>query len=145
MYNKQPVNVNNFMNSFKSWLTEQENTSPSQLYHVTMIRKLPMIKSRGILPDQRSAFTAGAYPAYSKGKVFLTDANGINYWKHKVEYAEFDQFDDTMGVAVITVNVAGLNLQRDEIGSTDSRSNSYFVTEAIPASRIVNIEEFPEE
>lgn len=114
------------------------------LYHVTMIRKLPRLRTAGIMPNQASAFTAGSYPQYSKGKVFLTDEKGLSFWKEKVEYAEFDQFDDPMGVAVLTINIAGLNLQKDEVGSKDSRSESYFVTEAIPASRIVQVQEFPE-
>jgi len=131
------------MTDFRKWMVEQE--TQQVLYHVTMIRKLPRIRTAGLTPNQPSAFTAGFYPKYSRGKVFLTDAKGVGFWKHKIEYAEFDQFDDPMGVAVLTVNVAGLDPQKDEEGSRDSGSEAFFVKQAIPASRIVHVEEFPEE
>lgn len=133
------------MTNFKQWLAEVETGAPQTLYHVTMIRKLGAIRSHGLIPNQRSAFTAGVYPEYSKNKVFLTDERGLNFWKEKVEHAEFDQFDDPKGIAVLTVNVAGLNLQVDELGSKDSRGQSFFVAEPIPASRITSVQEFPTE
>lgn len=132
------------MDDFMHWIGEQQNI-PDILYHVTMIRNLPKIKKFGLRPNQPAAFKAGAYPAYSKGKVFLTDFNGVSYWKHKIEYVEFDAFDDHLGVAVITVKVGGLNLVKDELGSTDSRRDAYYTTSPIAPERITNIQEFPAE
>lgn len=131
------------MKSFLDYLAEQD--ASGYLYHVTMIRKLPSIKKNGIMVNQKSAFEAGSYPAYSKNKIFLTDSKGLDFWKDRIENVEFDQFDDPKGVAVLTINILGLDIQNDEIGSKDSWSNAFYTTKNIPPNRIVNIQEFPEE
>jgi hypothetical protein len=132
------------MNSFGVWL-EGVGGGVGQLYHVTMIRKLPSIRRIGLYPNFESVYSHGGYAAHSKGKVFLTNLEGVDYWKNRMSDMEFHSYDDPMGVAVLTIDVSGLDVERDELGSEDSGHGAYYVKGKIGRGRIKKVEMFPED
>lgn len=132
------------MYTFNKWLSE-EFQIPSTLYHVTMIRNLPKIKKQGLKTNQKKTFKHGPYEQYSKNKIFLTGIKDVDTWKHKIAYQEFDQFDETQGVAVLTIDTTNLAVSKDQVAQNEGFLEAYYINENIPLVNIKNIELFTDE
>jgi len=99
------------------------------LYHVTSEPAAEGILAKGLTPNGGPAIAGrgGAYDAHSKGKAFLTDANGVNFWHGKTEDHLFDLFDDPPDVSILRIpkSKAG-DLPVDELGTADARATAYY-------------------
>lgn len=112
------------------------------LYHVTINRNLPGIKSKGLIPGARSNFD-GFYKDYSAGKIFLCERGAVQYWIDKLEENQNVQgvrISKPVVVRIPKVNVRGL--ENDAAGTRDSRHPCYYLTTAIPANQIEVIRNF---
>jgi hypothetical protein len=114
--------------SFKSDSTSE--TDDDYLYHVTSTEHVATIKKHGLHPGKSPTFTN--YAGHSKGKIFLTDRKGVPYWKDRVQQHLFHNSDNPHDVAVFRVHKSRVkDLQKDELGSEDSRTNSYYTHKPI--------------
>lgn len=112
--------------SFKDWHEQDDD----YLYHVTSTEHVSSIKKHGLHPGKSPTFTN--YAGHSQGKVFLTDRRGVSYWKEKVRQHLFHNSDNPHDVAVIRVHKSRVKeLKKDELGSSDSRTNSYYTEKPI--------------
>jgi hypothetical protein len=97
------------------------------LYHVTTKSNASQIQVQGLIPDSGTTFEADIYKAHSRGRVFVTELDGVEFWKEKVENSLFDQFDDPDEIAVVRIPKDKIgNLQKDEIGTKDARADAFF-------------------
>jgi hypothetical protein len=104
-------------------------------YHVAPKKNLKSIRSKGLQPGATATFSN--YTNHSEGRVFLCDKSGINFWKQKVEEHLFHNTGRTLGVVVLRIpKTAVPEVLPDEVGTTDSRANSYYTTCKIPAKVI---------
>lgn len=96
-------------------------------YHVTTHSNARAILRDGLVPGNAQMF-GGAYAGHSKGRVFLTDRDGVNFWKKKVEAQLHHKFDNPPAVAVVRIPKSKvLGAVADEIGTKDASANAYFV------------------
>jgi len=113
--------------------------SSNLLYHVTYLPNIDKIRSKGLIPGKGQTF-GKSYQGYSKGKLFLTEWDGLSFWVDKYSdhaehnYGGEDIVVDGVFPIVLRVNVDKADI--DEIGSKDARSNSYYITESVPAKAI---------
>lgn len=107
------------------------------LYHITTIGRLSAIARRG-LGGGASQFQG--YSAYSRGRTFLTDEDGVDFWAERVwinSEANLEPEEQIGGIPVLLmVDVTGLELEYDKAGSRDCRCDSYVTDAKIPPSRI---------
>lgn len=118
---------------------------PDILYHVTWSRSLPAIGKRGLDPSYGgSAIGTGGYSGHSRGRVFLTDHKGVQFWHGRAvdhgEYHSEDPFEDGLVPIVLQVDPVpdDLALEIDPAGSRDApgTSKAYYTTEPIPVDNI---------
>jgi hypothetical protein len=105
------------------------------LYHATSQPAAHKILKHGLQPSGSvpSMFTAGAYPAYSKGKSFLSSRSSAKSWADKVEDHLFHHHDDPPPVAVVRIHKSHVpDIEKDEQGTKDVGA-SFFVKRHIPA------------
>lgn len=103
------------------------------LYHVTSAARVEEILGNGLTPNAPFTIQGGAYQNYSRGKLFLTERSGVDYWKHRIEQHLFHAHDDPPEVAVIRVPRALVGrLQPDELGTRDSDRLAYYTESPIP-------------
>lgn len=106
------------------------------LYHATSEPAAKAIVQHGLKPGgtgARSMFTAGAYPAHSKGRAFLSSRSSAKAWADKVEEHLFHSHDDPPPVAVVRIHKSHVpDIEKDEEGSRDI-GHSFFVKRHIPA------------
>lgn len=111
------------------------------LYHVTYLIRLSSILESGLRPGRSETFGSG-YGFHAKGRVFLTDPDGVSFWASKYEDQAnhlTDNPEEGWVPVVLEVDVDGLKLLVDKIGSKDSWSESYYVEKAIDPDRIVGV------
>ena len=71
-------------------------TSPSAfLFHVTYARHLDGIEEEGLQPGEGQTFTT--YAEYARGKLFLTEWPGMNFWFWRYGDWANDKSDDPLG------------------------------------------------
>lgn len=101
---------------------------PEYLYHVTSAPNAARIALMGF---KRSPpmFAHGAYPAYSRGGVYLTEQAGLRYWCERVENILMHAHDEPPAVAVVRVPAGVLADHRmdDPVGSGDARQPAWRV------------------
>lgn len=105
---------------------------PKYLYHLTFYKNIDSILENGLNHGFSSAVGRGGYAGYSAGKTFLTDLSGVKFWYSKMEENAQDLSDniieDQMIPVVLRIDVEGLEMQTDEIGSKDSSAQSFTTT-----------------
>lgn len=99
------------------------------LYHVTSAPNARKILQNGFKSPDKGTFAGGAYEGYSRGKVFFTDRNGVDFWKEKVENYLFHGSDNPPPVEVLRVRKDAVQdiLKPDSIGTEDAKAPAYFV------------------
>lgn len=103
-------------------------------YHVTTHAAARDIIRNGLIPGAGQMFTAGLYPAHARGRVFLTEVDGVNFWREKVEQQLQHAYDKPPAVAVVRIPKSAVQgAQVDEIGSEDARATAYFVEGTVAA------------
>jgi len=116
---------------FKGEVVTLEGTD-DYYYHVTSYSAAKQIIRTGLIPNVARMFS-GTYRAYSRNKVFLTERDGVNFWKSRVEDQLFDAYDKPPAVAVVRIPKSKVTaeIQPDTLGTTDARANAYFVENAV--------------
>lgn len=115
----EPVDLSKF-----GWREQDDD----YIYHVTSKPSADRI-AKGGFGRGKSMFTAGSYPAYSKGKTFFTDRSGVKYWEDRVEQQLFHSHDDPPDVAVVRIpkSLVADMLQDDKTGTDDANHNAYYI------------------
>ena len=109
------------------------------VYHITYANRLDQIAESGLQPNMPRSIGGMAYDAHSRGGVFVTDGRGVNFWHQKAEEMAENNSDDILGDKMVPVvlRVYGEHeAASDDIGSTDSRSNSAKLSSAVPPENI---------
>lgn len=104
-------------------------------YHVTTKGTSEKILNDGLQPGKRQSMADGFYAEYSKGKVFLTDREGVNFWKGRIrDHLESQERDADLVVMRIPKD-AVQGIEKDDLGSRDAHANAYFSTKAVKPKR----------
>lgn len=104
-------------------------------YHVTLKSRLPAIKKHGLQPWSEATFTN--YQHNSRGRIFLTEKDGVGFWMQRVEEHEFHNTDNPQGVIVLRIKKDNIpNALNDSLGTKDSRVPAYYTVEPIPPQHI---------
>ena len=115
--------------NWKIWTgtVEQGSEPDDYYYHVTSYPVARRIIREGLDPMASGMFTAGMYPAYSKGKAFVTERNGVEFWKERVAAQLADASDRPAAVAVVRIPKSKApTLLPDVSGTTDARVDAYY-------------------
>jgi hypothetical protein len=112
---------------------------PEPLYHVTYYAFLAGIAEEGLQAsgEQGLGQRAGSvYEQHSRGKLFLTEADGVSFWFSRLqEHAEAGSdhpYEDGFTVVVLRVIVDDEDvLEPDELGSGDARAPAYYVVDGL--------------
>jgi 5-methylcytosine-specific restriction endonuclease McrA len=123
-------------NSADNTIKEQEvGTETSEpLYHVTYFNRLENISHKGLVPGSGRSIGGAAYDVHAAQGIFLTEGDGISFWYGKAEdFAEHNSdniLEDGLVPVVLKIDYEGLksDLQSDEPGTDDSRSEAYIHT-----------------
>jgi len=103
-------------------------------YHILPKSRLKHVLKNGLLPNQQSTFTN--YKQNSKGRIFLCEKEGLNFWKERIEQHLFHNGQDEQ-LAVIRIRKdLVLNIFSDEVGSRDSITPSYYTNDVISPKNI---------
>jgi len=124
---------------------EQETVPAGEyLYHATHLGKAEAIAEHGLVPSGGSQFSGG-YSAHSRGRVFLTDFDGLRYWmnkmKHIAEYnSDFHDEDDVVEWTPVALRILiddDFTYFVDELGNKDNiGGEAFYVKTAIPVDYI---------
>jgi len=124
---------------------EQEAVPAGEyLYHATHLGKAEDIAEHGLVPSGGSQFSGG-YSAHSRGRVFLTDFDGLSYWMNKMEHiaennSDFHDEDDVSEWTPVALRVLlddDFTYFVDELGNRDNLlGEAYYVKTPIPPDYI---------
>jgi hypothetical protein len=108
-------------------------------YHITTKGAATKILKKGLVPNSRATMDEGSYREYSKGKVFLTDRGGVNFWKMTVENHLNSQGRRATNLVVLRVPKQAIGkLDVDELGTRDAPATAYYSTEPVVAGKKAN-------
>lgn len=115
------------------FLENDEEDEIYYAYHVTTLGRISNIIGRG-LGGGSSHFSN--YGDYSAGRNFLTDHDGVSFWFERVSaHAEANSDDQKVAIPVVLrIDISDIpeeDFQDDEIGSRDSRSDSFIYEKTI--------------
>lgn len=101
------------------------------LYHVTYRARLEGISKHGLTPGHPRAIGTSVYDSHRKGRVFLSEGDGIRFWFGRAEdfanHATDTPLEDLLVPVVLYVtDVDEALLFPDEIGTKDSGYNEAF-------------------
>jgi len=109
--------------------------SPRYVYHVTYANRLKSIEENGLSPKAGGVMGRGGYAGHSSGRLFLTDADGVDFWYERAEQAANDlsdnPFEDGFTPVVLRMPMPKTKFV-DEPGSSDSGHDAWYVTKRIP-------------
>lgn len=111
---------------------------PRHLYHVTFLHSLDAIASKGLVPGAGQTF-GGGYAGHSRGRVFLTEWDGVRFWMDRYEqlaHHHTDNPEEGWVPVALRIDTRGLDPQPDEAGSRDAMADAYFVEGRVPAGSI---------
>ena len=115
--------------AFKRWL-----------YHVTYFNRLEDIIWLGLEPNHPHSI-GELHGWHTKDRSFLTDWQGVGFWYQRaVQWAyhnsDYPVEDGLTPVVIRTREMKRLDVQPDEIGTTDAVADAYFTEKSIPAKRL---------
>jgi len=100
-----------------------EATPDDPLYHITFAANLPGIAEHGLRSGGRG-IGGIALAGHKRGRIFLTELEGVSFWTERAEQLAADQSDDILGdeliPVVIKVEDPPEELEHDAIGTKDS-------------------------
>jgi len=110
-------------------------------YHVTSKDAAQGILKSGLKPGKPALFTN--YSARTKGRVFLADKNGVDFWMEHVElhlfankdYDEDEDPADDVVVLRIPKSEVTAKLSVDKEGTDDSRANAWYATSIVESMK----------
>lgn len=99
------------------------------LYHVTTAPAARSIAAEGLMPGASQAF-GSSYAGHSRGRVFLTDRNGVSFWRDRIEQnLELAQRNPPKVVVMkIPRSAVPEGLQVDKAGTADARAPAWYFT-----------------
>ena len=104
-------------------------------YHVAPHQSVQQIKKSGLHPrTSQGSMDHGFYADYSKGKAFYSEKSGVHYWGEKIGNHLESQFDNPPKLKVVRFPkhwVKPEHHQKDELGTRDSGSGSYYSTHPV--------------
>ncbi len=106
-------------------------------YHVLPTSRLQSVMKQGLKPNQSAVFSN--YKNNSRGKVFLCEKEGIPFWKMRIEEHMFHNSDDEDTTSVIKIRKDLVQVQPDQVGTSDSGSPCYYITSPIPPQNIESV------
>lgn len=112
------------------WESIRSTDGPDEFfYHVTLEPAAKRILAEQELRGGNAAFMGRAEPeAHSRGRVFLTDRDGVFFWAERVEAHAVDKYDDPPDVKVIRIPKSAVqNVEDDPAGTRDARAKAYVV------------------
>jgi len=116
------------------------------LYHVTYAANLPSIAKHGLVPGERSNYSGG-YEGHSKGRIFLTEEDGVSYWYQRMidlaEHNSDNPLEDLLVPVVLAIDTEDLQfypdelpIEEDKVGTRDALAQAWFTREPIDTSGI---------
>jgi len=117
---------------------DYRNAEPDDYYyHVTSKDAAPKILKKGLKPGMKALFSN--YSSLTKGRVFLADKDGVDFWMEHVElhlfagkdYNEDEDPADDVVVLRIPKKEVTAKLNADKEGSEDSRANAWYATNVV--------------
>lgn len=119
---------------------------PKYVYHATHFGNLDSIISSGLTPSTGSSGFGGGYAGHSRGRIFVTEGDGVSYWFNKMEnnaqhQSDFKEDEDAVEWTPIALRISTKLLSKhtfhvDNPGSKDSYSDSFYTSQTIPAKAI---------
>jgi hypothetical protein len=110
------------------------------LFHVTMSGRVESIASDGLQVGSTRSIGSPALDHHCGGRIFLSDAEGLDFWHNRAELFAVDGADDFLDEGfvpfVLRVNACGLRLESDTEGTKDSGHAAWFTEDEIQAERI---------
>lgn len=106
-------------------------------YHVLPVSRLESVMKTGLKPNQPAVFSN--YKNHSRGRIFLCEKEGVNFWKSRVEDHLFHNGDDEDETVVIRVRKDLVKVESDPIGTKDSGTPSYFAVTPIPPQALQRV------
>ncbi len=107
-------------------------------YHVLPSNRLKKVLSQGITPNSSPVFSN--YTNHSVGRIFLSEREGVHFWKERVELHLFHNGENEK-VSVIRVRKSLIkNIEDDKLGTRDSNTPSYYTKTPISADHIEIVE-----
>jgi len=107
------------------------------LYHVTDSRTAQKIAKEGLDPSRGgSLFRHGAYGQTSKNKGHLTERDGVNFWKEKIEQQLFDRYDNPPKAVVLKIPKSDIQKQNielfaDDVGTADANAGAWYIKQLL--------------
>ena len=97
-------------------------SAPEWLYHVTSYASLEPIAAHGLLPAGRSALSSTIPSDHLEGAIFLTEADGLNFWYQRAEEAMVHGSDDPReeGYTPVVLRTPFVQCEEDYLGSRDA-------------------------
>jgi len=130
------------------------------LYHVTYHGRLPSIAEEGLTTGQARSIGGPAYDEHVRGRLFLTEPEGVSFWMHRAENHAEANSDDPFGDGYVPVALRvspdcfeNAELERDEHGTRDALVDAWMVSgepfgpeclEVYTGSRWAPVEEYGE-
>jgi hypothetical protein len=109
------------------------------LYHVTLFNRLESVARGGLQPGSRSTIGRGGYAGHSKGRLFLTEFAGVDFWYSRTKDHAESQSDNLKagGMAPVVLRVkTPTDLEPDPVGTRDANHDAFFATKVISPSDI---------
>lgn len=123
----------------KPFASVEPNPTGGDFYHISYVKNLPSIAGSGLRPGAGSAMGIGGYASHSRGKLFLTDREGVAYWYNRAELFAQHNSDDPYGdgLTPVVLRISGVTGQvPDELGSRDAMYPAWSTNKRIAPSRI---------
>jgi hypothetical protein len=108
------------------------------LFHVTFLMNLRSIAERGLELSSGSNFSP-AYTGHSRGRIFLTEADGVAFWAHRLENiagAVTDHPEEGWVPVVVVADINEADISSDPLGTNDALAEAYFVTKPVPVKSL---------
>jgi hypothetical protein len=110
-------------------------TVEGPLYHVTYYGRLADIAEEGLAPNRSRSIGSPAYDAYAKGRIFLTEPDGVSFWMHRAENFAEASSDDPLedGLVPVALRVKdecfdNAELDVDEPGTRDASADAWMAS-----------------
>lgn len=110
---------------------------PKFVYHVTFYKYLPYIAAEGLIPNRRESIGGQQYVEHKRGKIFLTEKEGLHFWMARAEEWAMHRWDDPSSagyfpVVLRTDQIEEEDLEEDEQGSRDALRDAWTFEGDIP-------------
>ncbi|MDX1421529.1 MAG: hypothetical protein R3322_00225 [Kiloniellales bacterium] len=106
-----------------------DDLDDEDLYHVTLYSNLAGITDDGLRAGGQG-IGSRALDAHRRGKVFMTEAEGISFWAERMENFVNDRYDDVREAEAVPVVLRfaepDAELEEDAIGTQDAGAGAFY-------------------